>query len=332
MDDVSNVRPIAILAGYMATAILLTSFCIAVIRLRWDATAGLSPAEHARRRTAIAVFSILAAVSFGSTWYHMFRFFEWSYTQWAFSSVAEELLTADPNGLHLGQWLRDTTLFKQAWASTLETPPRAWWSMQIFAFCAVWSVMLAAHSKKRCIPHMWAFMLLGQVVAISFAANLSFLAFTVYNVTSPSKNAKPGAAKASQPDMLIAPPSSSPFWWPFILGANISIVSYIPDLFGHSSFLPVLMVPHILAFAPLLLNSLLPIHVPAALVHESPMLSKVGAVAILLFFTTTKVYSEGGDLGLILSTLHQHPAVSSVGWDVICCWASFAAWHFLGQE
>lgn len=147
MDAVSNVRPIAILAGYMATAILLTSFCIAVIRVRWDATAGLSSAEHARRRTAISVFSILAAISFGSTWYHMFRFFEWSYTQWAFSSVAEELLTGDPNGLHLGQWLRDTTLFKQAWASTLETPARAWWSMQIFAFCAIWSVMLAAHCE-----------------------------------------------------------------------------------------------------------------------------------------------------------------------------------------
>lgn len=147
MDAVSNVRPIAILAGYMATAILLTSFCIAVIRVRWDATAGLSSAERARRRTAISVFSILATLSFATTWYHKFRFFEWSYTQWAFSSGAEQLLTNDPNGLHLGQWLRDTTLFKQAWASTLDAPPRAWWSMQIFGFLANWSVMLAAQCE-----------------------------------------------------------------------------------------------------------------------------------------------------------------------------------------
>ncbi|KAF7553474.1 hypothetical protein G7Z17_g3621 [Cylindrodendrum hubeiense] len=323
MVDVSNIRPIAILAGYLATAVLLTSWCIAIIRVRLGVATGLSPIGEARRRSAMTVFSLLAVVSFATTWYHMFRFFEWSYIQWAVSSGFEQV-SADPNGLHLGQWLRETQLFRQAWASTLETPPRAWWSMQIFGFCANWSVLLAAQAKKRSIPHMWVFMLLGQVVAISFAANLSFLAFTVYDVAGPSKK--------TPPKHIVATPSSSPFWWPVILGFNISIAVSIPNLFDNPRFMQILMLPHILAFAPLLLNRLLPVQVPAHLLNQPSMFYKIGTMAVVLILATNEVKSAGGDFDLILSTFHEHPAVSSVGWDVICCWVSFGAWHIFGQK
>jgi hypothetical protein len=137
MLDVSNARPIGILAGYLTACAALAAISITSIYRKAASSNAVS-----RRRNAIIVFSALAALSLATTWYHMFRFFQWSYQQWE-STRLERL----DGTLHLGEWLRDTTLFKQAWVSTLEEPPRAWWSLQIFAHCANWSVMLASYGK-----------------------------------------------------------------------------------------------------------------------------------------------------------------------------------------
>lgn len=131
-ESVSNFRPLAIFSGYMTLAAALTASCVLII------CKGTKASRSKPRRKTAALFSALAVFSLATTWYHMFCFFRWSYEQWATAHPG-----ADPAILHLGAWLRDTTLFKQAWASTLETAPRAWWSLQIFGFCAHWSVMLA---------------------------------------------------------------------------------------------------------------------------------------------------------------------------------------------
>lgn len=145
---VSNVRPLSIFTGYMLLAAGLTAKSISVICSQQRASSRRNgPASSAQRR-AIVVFSVLASLSLATTWYHMFRYFEWSYDQWAIaqaSGVGAGDITS--TGLRLGEWLRDTSLFKQAWASTLETGPRAWWSLQIFGFCANWSVLLAAQGE-----------------------------------------------------------------------------------------------------------------------------------------------------------------------------------------
>lgn len=139
MEDVSNARPLGIFAGYMILAAALTAKSIAIVR---NGVSRRTEAHMHQRRLAILVFSVLAAVSLATTWYHMFCFFQWSYTEWA-----KTRSLSHPEQLYLGEWLRDTALFKQAWASTLETPSRAWWCLQIFGFCANWSVMLAAQGE-----------------------------------------------------------------------------------------------------------------------------------------------------------------------------------------
>lgn len=148
---VSNARPLAIFTGYMILAAALTTKSIAIIRAQSRARSRGRSADGSdvaggpahRRRRSVVLFGLLAALSLATTWYHMFRFFEWSYGQWAIAHVA----AVDTDRLRLGEWLRDTSLFRQAWASTLETAPRAWWSLQIFGFCANWSVMLAVQCE-----------------------------------------------------------------------------------------------------------------------------------------------------------------------------------------
>jgi hypothetical protein len=130
----SNVRPISILGGYLLTAALLT----------WRATSIIA-SQRARKSTIPArlrrkslVFSLLAVISLATTWYYMFSFFAHSYSQWALARAIPVQL----NSLHLGPWLRDTSLFKQAWGTAMETDARFWWTQQIFGFCSAWSIIL----------------------------------------------------------------------------------------------------------------------------------------------------------------------------------------------
>ncbi|KAJ0160926.1 hypothetical protein CTA2_7072 [Colletotrichum tanaceti] len=338
--SVSNARPLAIFTGYMLLAAGLTAKSIAIIRgqrrvVSVSVSGSGSGSGSVARPTApavvaLAVFGLLAAVSLATTWYHMFRFFEWSYLEWA---AAQPPSFRGGGGLRLGDWLRDTALFRQAWVSTLETGPRAWWSLQIFGFCANWSVLLAAQAQKRRIPHAWIFVLLGQVVAISFAANMSFLAI----LCSSSSNKPPTPTRASEdqkrkkPDDDSASSSvSSLSWHTVVLVVTLIWAILIPSAIDNPRFMSLLLGPHLLAFAPLLLNGVL----PPRLLGEPGWFWKAASMAWVLAVATKGIAGAGAGEGLggVLTTLYEHPAVSSVGWDVICCWVSSAAWFLIGAD
>ncbi|RSL66532.1 hypothetical protein CEP54_003684 [Fusarium duplospermum] len=189
--------------------------------------------------------------------------------------------------------------------------------------------MLAAQSKKGRIPHLWIFMLLGQIVAISFAANLSFLTFTVFDEGSSSgskKNAdKPKSGSRTERGSWL------PLSWLVILAINLGCAVAIPSNLDHPQFMFLLLAPHVLAFVPLLMNSLFATPAPSLLSKQPPLVAQAATMAILLATAITSVTREGRGWEDIKVALYEHPAVSSVGWDVICCWTSFIAWHVLGQ-
>ncbi|GJC96785.1 alpha-mannosyltransferase alg11p [Colletotrichum higginsianum] len=314
----------------MLLAAGLTAKSIGIIRGQRRRVSG-SADRPAPTVVALAVFGLLAAVSLATTWYHMFRFFEWSYLEWDSRQFwAAVVGGAKPPGLRLGEWLRDTTLFRQAWVSTLETGPRAWWSLQIFGFCANWSVLLAAQAQKKRIPHPWVFVLLGQVVAISFAANMSFLAIlcSSSSSSSSSKPTTPTTAPKDQKKRNDETASSSVSWHTVVLVVTLLWATLIPSAIDHPRFMSLLLGPHLLAFAPLLLNRVL----PPRLLGEPGWYWKAASMAWVLAVATKGVAGEGEGLGVVLTTLYEHPAVSSVGWDVICCWVSSGAWFLIGAD
>lgn len=130
MASNANAVPIGILAAYMTTAAALTALCIRVI------VSAPVKKKSGKPTAAVRLFSLLALASLAITWFYMFCYFQWSYRDWAAGAGAGDTL-------RLGDWLRDTSLFRQAWASALDTPARVWWTVQIFGFCAVWSVVLS---------------------------------------------------------------------------------------------------------------------------------------------------------------------------------------------
>ena len=138
-DAHANAVPIGIFTTYMATATALTALCIHVILSGPVRNKGSGSTATA---AGVKLFSVLAVASLATTWFYMFCYFQWSYRDWAATTVARGGVSTGYD-LRLGDWLHDTSLFHQAWVIVLDTPERIWWAVQIFGFCAVWSVVLS---------------------------------------------------------------------------------------------------------------------------------------------------------------------------------------------
>lgn len=165
-------------------------------------------------------------------------------------------------------------------------------------------------------------MLLGQVVAISVASNLFYLAVTLSQPSAPSKSPS-GISRAH------------PVLWISVIVSLITIG--ISPFTSERTFLPNLLIMHALLVVPLLSSR--PSVTRSAPSRFSIRLSTLyslvlaAAFAIRLRTTLTAVNSlRTGDqscYGFLVAAwdiLHSHPAQSSIGWDVVWTTISFVAW------
>lgn len=125
----SNTRPYVIFVSYMLTCISVAVFIVWKLIQRANVLRGLTtqlpPKKH------VWMFSALAAGSLFTTWTHMFRYFKASYQSWMVSRSYYEL---EPHQKHWGLWLKETSLFREAWEMVIVGNTRYWWSHQIFFF------------------------------------------------------------------------------------------------------------------------------------------------------------------------------------------------------
>lgn len=119
----------------------VTLFIISKLVARRQILRAAGPSEQPRTRH-IVMFAVLAVCSLLSTWSFMFRYFEWSYDNWLTLRAQGDL---DPSVKHWGIWLKDTSLFKEAWESVIVGHDRFWWSHQIFFFATA----LGLHSEWK---------------------------------------------------------------------------------------------------------------------------------------------------------------------------------------
>jgi hypothetical protein len=174
---------------------------------------------------------------------------------------------------------------------------------------------------RRNIKYTWAFMLLGQIVAISFATNL-FLLTLLLSPTAP-RISTPRAQRSS--------------WLaPWLLNLASVLATVIPafllanDHYWHHSkdFLPVLLVPHVALLVVPFLRAVVPERYfpeDGVAVDDKLWALTLGNAAIMLLKTTYTAVSYGG-FGGIRNALLEHPAVSSVGFDVVFCWITWICW------
>ena len=161
--EASNIKPITILCSYLCLAVVLTA---QILRVLYQAktrsqTQQQDPHYRPPNSAHLIHFATLAVVSLVITWYYMLAFFTFSYQTWARNNNVPlptrlNVLSArneDVGGLHLGAWLRDTKLFKDAWETVIDGSARFWWSQQIFLITTIWSVFLGVEGAHRVLQN-----------------------------------------------------------------------------------------------------------------------------------------------------------------------------------
>ena len=276
---------------------------------------------------------------------------QWSFRD--FENVHHQEGTILPR---VATWLVDTALFEQAWSTVCVGPLQWWWSEQLCLFTAGgFTVFL--FTQRECkrlllpnslncrfqggrVPHVWAYMLLGQVVAISVAWSLLNLAL----VLIPRPRAASNVGKAHLPVTLTVPVLLSLL--------TVSVSPYTTS----TTFLPNLLVMHALPIVPLLP---LPFHTPlrlsprstsfytlVALLSTILRLRTTFAMLSLLHVTSSPFFSlqypvdaivalwnaPGIVFGAAWETLHTHPAQASIGWDVVWSSLVWIVWGMWGDR
>ncbi|TCD66358.1 hypothetical protein EIP91_001464 [Steccherinum ochraceum] len=265
------------------------------------------------------VFSVLAILSFAHTWYYMLAYLFWSFREYERETgglVGKSVID------RLSSWLMDTGLFEQAWAIVSTNPMPWWWSEPICLYTVgAFTIFLATHGRNYAVKHLWTYMVLGQLVAISVATNLVFLSLLL----SPELN---------RPDKSKAVSYAPPILWLSVLVALVTVG--ISPYTTKTTFLPNLLVMHIAIILPLLSFGNIARSRFALRTRTLYLLAALGSLALrirtivaALASLTSANQTLSGFLSVALSTLHSHPAQSSIGWDVIWTTISILVWTFL---
>ena len=90
-----------------------------------------------------------------------------------------------PGRLHLARWLNDVLFYQDALEIVAEKHRHFWWGQQVNLGLVSWSVYVAVEGRRRNISNLWTFLALAQLVNLSYAQNLFFIAVLLTPVPLP---------------------------------------------------------------------------------------------------------------------------------------------------
>lgn len=184
-------------------------------------------------------------------------------------------------------------------------PARVYWSNQITIITTgVWLPILYGETQRHPGLQRRSLMLMGQLVAISFASAQSF----AYILGQPPKQRVQLWAPIS---LVIA-----------TLG-GLALSAYAPHTTGSNAFMPVLLAIHAVLFWPLWST---PTHYSIDL-SSLYLLSSVASGLVHLVQSAAALEAvDKSPRQLIAVAFRAHPAQGSVSWDVVCVTVILLAW------
>lgn len=189
-------------------------------------------------------------------------------------------LGENATNLYLAQWLTDTSVYTDAIEILAEKARRFWWAQQVDLGMISWTMLLAIEGRRRNMPLLWCYQLLGQLVSLSYAQNLFYLALLLTPVPLPhhddgslpvSRYGAPFMAAEHQTDVsryvqyrnAIFPPKPEnwtphPLLYVVVLVPNFVAIA-LPTIVANTSTLTtVFLAARVLSLVPLVLPYVVP--------------------------------------------------------------------------
>ncbi|KAI6380249.1 hypothetical protein MCOR25_001678 [Pyricularia grisea] len=230
--------PLVATISHATLAVALTSI---VGRGLYFSYKSLPPAQSTRPRLAnreklVPVFSALAALSLALATRSTSQYASISYSRWADErGFDSEGWFPYLTGGNLTRWLYDTPVYRDALEIVAEKVRRFWWAQQADLGLISWALLLSIEGHRRRIPHLWAYLALSQLVNLSYAQNLFYLALLLTPVPLADDDNRVGQGNTMLARGLrrVFPPKPAN-WCPHpglflgILFLNLGAVSLLP--------------------------------------------------------------------------------------------------------
>ena len=174
--------------------------------------------------------------------------------------------------------------------------------------------------RRRRIPHLWAYASISQILPVSFAQNLFFLAMLV----SPA---------AEEDEMVWVP---HPRLLPVSLATYYVFVGLAPYLVGMNAFIGAVITLRLLLLCPLYLPMILPGNSGKEYLKARDTqrifpktIGYVGTCSAVLFVVqTVMTFREVGlNVSRVLEAIHDNPAISALGYDYVLSLVSSGLWN-----
>lgn len=385
IDQDPSFLPTLQIGGHILLTICLTAL---VSRTMYRSYLALPPSSATRhrqhlRRDHVKIFISLALLGLITAGWFGVSGASLSYRVWAAERGVElpDSFFGDKGAFRLGQhpgrfdiirWLNDTPFYRDNLEIVAENAKYFWWGQQASFAMNSFSTYVAIEGRRRNISNLWAFILLGQLVNVSFAQNLWFVAILLTPVPLPEN-------VDILTDTRRAFGSVHKLWFEKIVPQRAN--NWLPSsgfyiallLFGHgamfltpfaantSSFGKIALLSVSLPFAPLLLPYVIPEHWGTTYDHPHKAHSScmgvfrsISVISSILHFRTTglallhntpenhyyrhsilhpleKIHRSNTNrifkaLERVLGSIADHPAVGSVGYDVLLSGLSLGTW------
>ncbi|KAF9460632.1 hypothetical protein BDZ94DRAFT_1311289 [Collybia nuda] len=180
-------------------------------------------------------FGFLMLGSLIHTQFYMFEFMLQKFNDYKSLNPS---VTSAPVLEQLSSWLLNASLLEEYVATIRSGPMNWWWAEQLPIYTVVWTLFLVVLGRSNNIKHLWAYMLLGHLVAHSVASNLFYLA-----LISPTR-----IFRASKPPNHVVPLVFVPLCLSFL---PIAIAPHVNSRTFIAGYLPLhvtLMVPLLVPF------------------------------------------------------------------------------------
>ncbi|KAK3942983.1 hypothetical protein QBC46DRAFT_378629 [Diplogelasinospora grovesii] len=378
LEDEPRYTPLLLAISHVAAAVYLT---YKVGRGLYRSHQELGPAQDTRhrisqRRKSIPVFASLAAVAFALAVSSGLTYRALSWRFWAHergligshgyaNSYAHESHSSTKSGYYFAHWLSDTPIYLDALEIVAEKARRFWWGQQLDLATVSWNMFLTLEGRRRNIPFLWAYPLLAQLVSLSFAMNLFYVAVLLTPSTIPGRDSWQDSRLGRLWSRVFPPkphnwrPKPLVFVLPLLL--SYSTIFQLPHAAGTTSFPAVAVATKLASLSPLILHSVVPESWGTVHAHPHDASSAYKRIFQFMFVANVFLHGRTTAIGLrdnlpssyrhrhtfkipfdtekrptwergataferILDSMSEHPAVAAAGRDVLLCALSLGLW------
>lgn len=331
-------------ANNLIGAIVFWSYIVAalgstalVLRVIYKLPGPSRSTQRNSEQSMFIIFSALALVSFATLSYHMLNVLVSSYVQWAGVQHvilplqfygAKGILGPQRTHLLLWEWSTTSTLFQDFAEAIVATSARFTWSYAALNMTFWNMAYMGVVGRAAQIPNLWAFFCLAEILPISFAQSLFYLALL-----------------RQSPSQFRVMEISQHWMWGILA---VSYDSCLRNAALHQGAAQAGLIRIILFGRTLLLNPLiLPIvetttdtkTAPAPATETSrrfvcASLPWLGVAGVVLWPTTWPIFTASKDWTVtqILDSLNSHPAVSALGYDALLSIFSLLLWQYYAHK